>query len=317
MTSTTESAIHRDHADNPKVASEDRAALSELAEREFQDLSDRQQDTSTRPRLAAAKRLNDSAREWAQRNIPNFGDEMEELERERSARIADAFERWPVVPLDVEAGDAFAPRSAGWGEFWWSNSEWHWYSGLGVDPRADGLHFFGKVDYRGDPLLRFSTGVIAHFALGPDRRPPSASGRYRSAPSVSIRGQIGGFQGFYHPLWAADDKWCKCWMVLRQTAWQFAHNATWVQLGENFIVENLFDLENEYGVAQANPTFQGFRPAPAIEFVIADPAAIIWVQSELRFDFQLEGNATIGLSPGATPDNSVVVHHPQWHVTPL
>ncbi|MBC8093859.1 MAG: hypothetical protein H7Y15_18365 [Pseudonocardia sp.] len=54
-----------------------------------------------------------------------------------------------------------------------------------------------------------------------------------------------------------------------------------------------------------------------IEFGLADPAATIWIQSEVRFDIQLEGSATIGFSPGATSAGSVLVNQPQWHITPI
>jgi hypothetical protein len=51
---------------------------------------------------------------------------------------------------------------------------------------------------------------------------------------------------------------------------------------------------------------------PSIDFRLADPSAIIWIQSEIRLNMQLEGAASLSYSPQSNPTNSVVTNQPQW-----
>ncbi|HYE34219.1 hypothetical protein [Methylocaldum sp.] len=92
------------------------------------------------------------------------------------------------------------------GEFWWANTDFHWPQGMDTAFLTDGLHFFGGIGYDDDPLFSTSAGAVAHFELQATRRPFSSSGRYASAPIVELFGKITAFTGFWHWLWAADDK---------------------------------------------------------------------------------------------------------------
>jgi hypothetical protein len=56
---------------------------------------------------------------------------------------------------------------------------------------------------------------------------------------------------------------------------------------------------------------------PAVDFGLADPNRSIWVQLEVRFDIQLEGDSWISFSPGPYPAGSVLLQTPQWTIQPL
>jgi hypothetical protein len=294
-------------------------ALDERADQDFQDLLRRhRRDTADHPPLKSASRISQKVAEWAGREVPGLTEDVRELEAEREAALGADYSRdWPSVAPHGMGVDVFAGTHSSYGEFWWAKSEWHWPGGMGVAPLGDGLHLFGGINYKADPPLYTSIGVTSHYGLSADRRPPSASGRYRSAPNSDVRGDVAGFQGLYHPIWHADDKRCNCALFLRQTAWQFAQNVRWVQLAERTSSWRFIHMENIYGVAQRRVHLGGFTPMPSIDFGLADPAAIIWIQSEIRFDINLEGDASIGFSPGPNPTNSVVTNQPQWNIQPI
>lgn len=291
-------------------------ALDERGDQDFEELLRmHRRHAADHPQLKAASRVNQQLAEWVKTAAPDLSAEVSELQAEREAALEADFARdWPTIHPNGMPVDLFAGMRATFGEFWWAKSEWHWPGGMGVQPLGDGLHFFGSVKYGGDPLWNTSTGVVSHYGLAPDRRPNSASGWYRSAPPADIRGEICGVQGVWHPIWAADDKWCNCSLFLRQTAWQYAHNVRWVQLAEQKSSWRFIHMENIYGGAVRRHRFGGFTRMPSIDFRLADPSAIIWIQSEIRFNMQLEGAASLSYSPQSNPTNSVVTNQPQWNI---
>jgi hypothetical protein len=200
------------------------------------------------------------------------------------------------------------------GEFWWASTDYWWPGGIEAQWETDGLHFFGGISYDGDPLIFRSAGAVAHFVLAPSRRPPSPNGRWRSLTGVELFGTIVGFSGLHHWLWAADDKWCKCWVDIKQTAYQM--------VGLNRVVlavsapdyRNLINEENNGRSVMA--ILPGFVPL-MVEFGLVDPGATVWVDIEVRFDIQLEGWSFIAFSPNPNPMNSVLLRTPQWKAHPI
>lgn len=197
------------------------------------------------------------------------------------------------------------------GEFWWAHTESSFNDdGLNAQTESDGLHFFGNINYGGDSLIHRNIGATATFVLDPARRPASPSGRWRSQPWVELFGRIDGWTGVYHWLWAADDKWCKCKLFLRQTALQFVPDL--VILATNTELRTLIDEENQGRNTHAD--LPGFLPMPIIEFGVADPNQSVIVDLEVRFDIELEGDSFIGFSPQPNPFQSVLLRHFQWKV---
>lgn len=239
----------------------------------------------------------------------------ESFSKHRERGSADRRKFWDhVIPhLDTRtfagAGD-IPPPPDGW--FWWGHTDAGWTaSGLSGQFESDGLHFFGNIDYDGDPLVNHHIGATATFELGVSRRPPSANGRWRSTPHIELFGQITGFTGFYDSLWAADDKWCKVKLYLRQTALQIL-GSTPVVIGSNSQLITLIDEENKSRTIHSD--LLGFRPMPIVEFGLVDPNRPVIVDLEVRFDMQVEGNSFIGFSPNPNPFQSVLLRHFQWQV---
>ena len=100
---------------------------------------------------------------------------------------------------------------------------------------------------------------------------------------VDLFGTIVGWTGLHHWLWATDDKWCKCWLHLRQTAFQLIPGAV-IVFAEKNDHKTLIDEENN--ARSVNPGLLGFQPIPDIQFSLADPNLPVLVDLEI----QLEGD---------------------------
>lgn len=200
------------------------------------------------------------------------------------------------------------------GFFWWAQTQPTGNAGINTEFLSDGLHFFGGIDYGGDdPLHRF-VGAIATFELHAARRPPSSFGRWRSAPFVELFGQIRGFTGVKIFPIAMDDKWCKCFLNLRQTAFQLTAGGVKV-LANRETNTTLLDEENNAGWNFRN--LDGFTPMPMVEFGVADPALSVFVDLDVRFDIILEGDSRIVFVPGSNPMGSVLLRIFSWQVQAL
>ena len=223
-------------------------------------------------------------------------------ERVRPFNMADLSGTLPEMDWSPRAVD---------NTFWWAETQAWSSGGIGAQFLTDGLHFFGRRSYDSDPLFSFSVGATARFVISPDRRPPSASGRYLSFPYVELYGSINGWTNLQHCPWFCDDKWCKCFLFLRQSAVQFVDDAgNWTLVGEATSHRTLINEEgNGVGVQAPMP---GHLPIPPLNFGLARPDRDIIIDIEVRFDIQLEGDSFIGFSPGDNPANSVVLRHFQW-----
>lgn len=213
----------------------------------------------------------------------------------------------PLAPVD-NAPDVAASSA----DFWWAQTAA--FGGAGVianEFMTDGLHLFGRVSYNRDSLFSFSVGAWARFELQPERRPHSASGRYNSSPHVELFGNIGGWTNLKHCPWACDDKWCKCFLFQRQSVFQFVDDIGTHRLcGENTRHRTLiYEEGNGVGV---NAPLPGFLHMPSLQFGLLRPDRSIFVDLEVRFDIQLEGDSFIGFSPQNSPAGSVLLRTFQW-----
>ncbi len=65
---------------------------------------------------------------------------------------------------------------------------------------------------------KFTFGYKAWYELTPERIKLSGNGKWRSAPEVLIDGTL--FGSTNAPDLLSGDRWSKCWMIRRQTAFQ-------------------------------------------------------------------------------------------------
>ncbi|MGB7159380.1 MAG: hypothetical protein WBD40_15035, partial [Tepidisphaeraceae bacterium] len=214
----------------------------------------------------------------------------------------DGLTQWDMHPAPVDH------------HFWWARTNWtppaHGLAGEHLD---DGLHFFGNVSYDHDDLLQFSIGAVATFELHAHRRP---SKRFNSEPKIELFGSIDGWTGFWHPWWAADDKWCKCRLTTRQTAFQ-VNFGQFADVGERIEQRTFIDEENE--TRGVNVPMPGLMNMPAIQIGGAENLSV-FVQLEVRFDIELEGDSYIGFSPKIPVPNSagsLLLRFHQWEPVPV
>lgn len=291
--------------------------LSEPVQQALDDLrAKRLEALASQQQMAAEVRPNEAERQEHRKILMDTfrfdPDTVRDVESRRSDRIRKSLVWTDVVP---ELAPMDFTLAAGSADFWWAQTNWFFGGGLGVQDQTDGLHFFGRVGYNADPLISFSTGAWATFELQPERRPHSPSGRWNSAPYVELFGNIVGWTNIYHWLWAADDKWCKCRLFLRQSAIQFVDDAgTWRLCGENTSLRTLIDEENN-GRSVTAP-LPGYLPMPFLQFGLLRPDRSVFIDLEVRFDIQLEGDSFIGFSPGQDPANSVLLRYFQWPCLP-
>lgn len=197
------------------------------------------------------------------------------------------------------------PRAA---DFWWAQT--HSFGGGGISPEAlpDGLHIFGRASYNGDALFPFSTGAWATFELQPERRPHSPLGRWHSSPQVELFGNLIGSTGAAHAF-DFDDRWCKVFLLLRQSAIQFVDDVgTWRLCGERTAHCTLIDEENEGDVVVRR--LPGFQPMPSLQFSLFRSDRSVLIDLEVRFDVQLEGESAVSF--GSTAADSVLLRYYQW-----
>lgn len=188
-------------------------------------------------------------------------------------------------------------------EFWWAQTTlFSSFPEITVDIPDDFVHIFGHLHYEGDDRLIGSVGYIEEYGLGPDRfpmlvatslTPVTPDVMFEVRTDLRISGVLSGFTGFYHWLWGADDKWCKCRQVTRQRAFL----STGEQLDVRTLSLPMISLENSHPVGQANPVLTGgflerlFLPVNL--GALFNVGTSILVQIETRYEIELEGDADI------------------------
>jgi hypothetical protein len=114
-----------------------------------------------------------------------------------------------------------------------------------------------------------------------------------------------GWTGLYHPIWHADDKWSKCWQILRMSATLSSGES----LDSSTLDFNLFFLEDEFPVGQANTSLtMGWQPVLRFEADLTDLRArgvSIVLEAAFRYDYQLEGESGLWLRnrPGSNAES--------------
>jgi hypothetical protein len=166
-------------------------------------------------------------------------------------------------------------------------------------------HVFGEIPYNEDDRKLGSALWITHFITEASASNPF-SGRFISHPLVEVSGSIVGWTGIYNVFLAADDKWCKCRLHLRQTVVQPAFGGL-IQLGEATDMRVLLDEENNGGAATAH--LPGLIRMPAVSFEPVNSALSVLYIQEVRFEVELEGDSGLWFGPSATsPINSPFVN---------
>lgn len=187
--------------------------------------------------------------------------------------IAEKYEA-ELVPMDFKPAAPLRTDPS----FWFAEITPFGTSPFTSSFEADGLHFKGLLNHDSGDLGFYNFGYTSAFAISPDRLPPSPSGRWRSAPHIEIFGEL---MGASQDSFGFGDDWCKCWMIRRQTAFQFVFAppgaSNRVVIGERIDVQEIFFSEDApFTQFWRGP---GFQPLP--ELVVTPPfqAQDIWGRS--------------------------------------
>jgi hypothetical protein len=164
---------------------------------------------------------------------------------------------------------------------------------------GDQEHVFGEIPYDEDDNRQGSALWITTFRWDADAT-HQRSGSFFTNPQVEVSGTITGWTGIYNWLLAADDKWCKCRLHLRQTVVQPAFGGLLV-LGEATSTTSIIDEENNGRAVVAN--LPGLIRFPQVAFDIQNSALPVNFELEARFEVELEGDS--GLWFSADPNSAV------------
>jgi hypothetical protein len=182
------------------------------------------------------------------------------------------------------------------GELWWAETDpivTAPANTLSVDLDNDPYRLWGHIAYTSDNLFNGGVGIVMTFILSPDRLPRTDRTVFDVHPELRTGGWVSGWTGQYHPVWHADDKWSKCWHYCEATLTLSSGE----RLAGDSLHENLFFLEDVNPVGQASINeFQGWTPVLTFTANMADlrqRGISIILRTELRYDFQLEGESDI------------------------
>ena len=229
-----------------------------------------------------------------------------------AAWLADSIDDWPTNPsLDDLKRDQ---RALGDGLFVWHGNNQNATMGLSAVLMADGVHMHGRAHWDGSSLVHAVVGATDFYGMGPEAIPPAPSNRFRSAPPGELWGLVAGATGYYHPLVAADDKWCKVDLVLRHSVLQ-SIGGTWKICAERKDTIRLIDLENVYGGGQSSFELRGFTPVPVLEYSIFSRWEPLFTQLEMTFVTGLEGDSVVDFGP--SPDRGVLMRTFPWRIQGL
>ncbi|MFJ3881560.1 hypothetical protein ACIPW5_29430 [Streptomyces sp. NPDC090077] len=169
---------------------------------------------------------------------------------------------------------------------------------VGEWPPSDTLHITGKETWSEGRLHQRYFGARVRFELQPRRMPDAPTGRYRSDPTMGLVGGVTGYVGDGDYL--SGDRWSNCWLHRKQTMYQFGFaapgddNRKIIAISEA-PAETIFFIERTLADDSVLDfhTFSGQFPMPSVTFTRNDivPTQSIWVELELMFHVQLEGNS--------------------------
>lgn len=205
--------------------------------------------------------------------------------------------RYPHDPhQDLHFPPIKIPQPAHMGELWRAS-----VSGFSSDPTniaynidQDPLRIFGHLGYSGDRLLNGTVGLVMTFTLPPERMEITSRKTFAIDPDLRIAGTVSGYTGYYHPIFAADDKWSKCWEYVEATV--TLSSGEW--LAGNSLRTPVTDLADVTPVGMSNNhRLYGWLPGPlrftADTFDLRRRGVSIILRTALRYDFQLEGESDI------------------------
>ncbi|MFF9769108.1 hypothetical protein ACIGXF_33915 [Streptomyces sp. NPDC053086] len=166
--------------------------------------------------------------------------------------------------------------------------------GILYDVDQDPPRIFGHAGYTGDALLNGTVGLAMTFTLPPGRMEYTNRTVFAVDPTMQILGLISGYTGYYHPIFAADDKWAKCWESVEVTV--TLSSGEW--LAGNSLSEELTDLQNVFPVGMSDDRrAYGWMPGP-LRFTanmqdLRERGVSIILRAAIRYDFQLEGESDL------------------------
>jgi hypothetical protein len=309
---------HVRNPDSPLTEAES-AAVQSLIERRLEQIAKEHGRLRGGQPAEAIKKLRGDTTDFYTEAFPNFGSRRKQIVDKykpefEKVRVHIASTIFDDLDLDFGgiANETFdhvtpppPPPPAGIGEFWWDRTSF--FSTLREilveQPDDEFIRIFGHLHWGGDNLLPGSVGFIQTFVLTHDRLPSSTEVIFEIKPSLRNIGVISGFSGFYHPVWAADDKWCKCQWLVKASLFLLGPFSTFgaepVPFKVASGVDAILNLVNEEPVGQANKALTPIVdrvllviPGASTSTLAANLVNFI-LEIECRFDIQLEGDADI------------------------
>lgn len=192
------------------------------------------------------------------------------------------------------AGPGTQPPHAG--EFWWADTRWGTDTpegSLAIDVNEDPVRIWGHLGHTADELSSFHVNVVLSYVLAPERLPRTSRTWFDLRPVIRLGGIVSGWTGAYHPIWHADDKWCKCWHQLTLDL----TTSTGVHLAGDLLHQPVLQLANVEPVGQESIS-EFFGWTPVLNFS-ADLRALrrehvsLVLRAAVRYDIQLEGESDI------------------------
>lgn len=211
------------------------------------------------------------------------------------------------VPMDFEPVEPFNSDPSFWAADW----NWSGTSPYVGESQADGIHFRGMLTYDGGDLIFRNFGLKSRYEIQANRIPRPDRPPWRSAPNAQLWGELRGYTG-QGGLFEGD-RWSKCWMVRRQTLYQFVFGPSGPvarTIGEGIDVQTIFFEENQSRLVTHR--LPGFQPMPQVVLNSIFPGLSVWAELEVRFEIQLEGNSFFWIHPF-----DVLVALSQWPLEPL
>ncbi|MEV8043658.1 hypothetical protein AB0P02_07430 [Streptomyces griseoluteus] len=216
--------------------------------------------------------------------------------------------------ISPDAADRVGPAPGrNVGEFWWNSSRYWWDPQLRSYDGVGKRYFGGWLRCRDGNLHTHHFGLSALYELHSNRTPPSATGRYRSAPFADMVGKLEAATG---NDFLSGDNWSKCWMHLKHSLWvPIFGGLKYLGPGPQDQITNLANLSQD-GQRQEIPMSRRWF-FPSITFNASElyPDLSIWAYTEISFDVQLEGNGShLYLDWDPTNRDSLGMVIPQWFI---
>ncbi|MGW3736681.1 hypothetical protein [Streptomyces sp. NPDC005148] len=247
-------------------------------------------------------------------DVDEYRENVVERRRSRLKRMQDhdlsrRQPPWYRGPIDFEPPSPVITDPS----FWAADFNMWFTLPFGGEGQDDGLHFRGRQTYEGGSLTFSNFGAKSRYELHANRIPPSSTGRWTSDPHVELFGGLLGYVGEGDIF--SGDLWSKCWMIRRQSLFQFAPPPA--ASGNRRVIGERVDVQELIFIAEGNigdsvmhsvalPGFQAM-PSVVLDSSVISSEASIWAELEVRFDIQLEGNSFLWIDP-----DDILLRYFQW-----